>query len=219
MKKKQKKANEGRTWWWRKCTVQVKEHAYVHRKHLTLKPLIRYRANSVNSFRSLICVSSNLCVLFYQRQIAYFLQRITASLLFSQFNYRKYHWRPFRWWNYYCEKHCLITASWYAFEWKQPYEYRPVFEMVFEVYSSFSYHMLVDERGLNYTSFDSHMQSKLLQCGTDSHTLSQVHDTWPETSTSLARFWKKWNNCYCKRRCHFRIFHQKLEDYMFKVFF
>jgi len=37
--------------------------------------------------------------------------------------------------------------------------------------------VLAAERGLNCRSFDSHLRSKLLQCGEDTHTLSQVHNT------------------------------------------
>ena len=49
--------------------------------------------------------------------------------------------------------------------------------MVLEVQSSFSHHILAAERGLNCRCFDSHTRSKLIQCGDDTHTLSQVHDT------------------------------------------
>jgi len=59
--------------------------------------------------------------------------RVTTSLLFSQFNYQKYQWRSSRCWNYYCEKHCLIKASWCVCKWKHPYEFGTVFEMVLEV--------------------------------------------------------------------------------------
>jgi len=52
---------------------------------------------------------------------------ITTSSLFSQFNYQKYQWRSYQCWNYYCEKHCLIKASWCVFKWKQRYEFGPVF--------------------------------------------------------------------------------------------
>jgi len=51
--------------------------------------------------------------------------------------------------------------------------------MVLEVKSSFSHRILAAEHGLNCRSLDSHMQSKLLQCGEDTHTVSQVHDTRP----------------------------------------
>jgi len=43
--------------------------------------------------------------------------------------------------------------------------------------AAFSYHILAAERGLNYRNFDSHMRSKLLQCGENTHTLSQVYNT------------------------------------------
>jgi len=48
-----------------------------------------------------------------------------------------------------------------------PHEFGPVFEMALEVWSSFSHHILAAERRLNCRSFDSHMRSKLLQCGED----------------------------------------------------
>ena len=51
----------------------------------------------------------------------------------SQFNYQKYQWRSSQCWNYYCEKHCLIKASWCVFKWKHQHEFGPVFEMVLEV--------------------------------------------------------------------------------------
>jgi len=35
------------------------------------------------------------------------------------------------------------------------------------------------KREINYRSFDSQIRNKFLQCGEDSHTLSQVHDTRP----------------------------------------
>jgi len=64
--------------------------------------------------------------------------------------------------------------------------------MVLEVYSSFTHHILAANRGLDCRSFDSHMRSKLLQCGDDTHTLSQVHDTRPYTGvTRLDSAWDK----------------------------
>jgi len=39
------------------------------------------------------------------------------------------------------------------------------------------FRLLAAERGLSCRSFDSHMRSKLLQCGEDTHILQQVHDT------------------------------------------
>jgi len=89
------------------------------------------------------------------------------SLLFSQLNYQKYQWKSRCCNYYYCEKQCLIKA----------YEFGPVFEMVLEVWSSFSHHILLAERVLKCRSFDNHMRSKLLKCDEDTHTSSQVHDT------------------------------------------
>jgi len=139
-------------------------------KHLTWKSLILFRVNSATGFWKLTCLSSKFCMLVYSIELLSWQGRITTSLLFSQFNYQKYQWRSSRCWNYYCEKHWLIRASWCAFEWKHSHEFRRVFEMLLEVQSSFSHHILAAERGRNW-NFDSHKRSKLLQCGEDTHTL------------------------------------------------
>jgi len=102
-------------------------------KHLALKSLILFRANSATGFRSLICLSSNLSVFFHQHWIAFSTRKSYNLFTLSQFNYQKYQWRSPRCWNYYCENHCLIKASWCVFKWKHSYEFGPVFEMVLEL--------------------------------------------------------------------------------------
>jgi len=88
--------------------------------------------------------------------------------------------------------------------------------MVLEVKSSFSHHMLAAERGINYRSFGSHMRSKLLQCGEDTHTLSQVHDTRRECQLVLLGFEKN-ETAAMATKASFLNFRPKLEDCIFKI--
>ena len=102
--------------------------------------------------------------------------RITTSLLFGQFNYQKYQWRSSRCWNFHCEKHCLIKASWCALNENTRMNLDQFLKWFWKYNAAFPTLCLLLSAG---SSFDSQTRSKLLQCGGDTHTLSQVHDRRP----------------------------------------